>query len=173
LRNGVTWPSDGTSTLIITNCQSNGTYRVVVTNLAGTVNSSSIALTVLPDADGDGIPDSWETQYFGNATSGSGTADTDGDGMINTDEFLAGTDPTNALSLLKLTLNPTNRALLHFVAETNRGYTVQFRTDLQSANWTSLTNIAISAQVRNMTLTAPNPPPESERFYRIVTPPMP
>jgi hypothetical protein len=172
LRNGVTWPSDGSSTLVITNCQSNGTYRVVITNLAGSVNSSSVALTVLPDTDQDGLPDAWETQYFGNSTIGSGTADTDGDGMINTDEFVAGTDPTNALSVLKVVLNATNSALLHFVAQTNRGYTVQYQTNLQATIWRSLTNVGISSQVRTMQLNAPNPPPESERFYRIVTPPL-
>jgi hypothetical protein len=173
LRNGVTWPSDGTSTLVITNCQSNGTYRVVITNLAGSVNSSSVALTVLPDADQDGLPDIWESQYFGNSTIGIGTADTDGDGMINTEEFVAGTDPTNALSVLKIVLNATNHALLHFVAQTNKGYTVQYHTNLAATAWRSLTNVGISPQVRTMQLNAPNPPPESERFYRIVTPPMP
>jgi len=173
LRNGTTWPSDGLPTLVITNCLSNGTYRVVITNLAGSVNSSSVALTVLPDTDRDGIPDSWELEYFGNATSASGTADTDGDGMINTEEFVAGTDPTNALSVLKLHVSATNKAILNFVAQTNRGYTVQYQTSLLSSNWNSLTNIAISPLVRTTVLHAPNPPPESERFYRVITPPDP
>jgi hypothetical protein len=150
LRNGVTWPSEGLSTLIITNCLSNGTYRVVITNLAGSVNSSSVALTVLPDSDRDGIPDSWELEHFGDSTGASGTADTDGDGMINTEEFVAGTDPNNALSVLKIGVNPTNRAVLNFVAQTNRGYTVQYQTSLLSTNWSSLTNIAISPQVRRI-----------------------
>jgi hypothetical protein len=129
-------------------------------------------LTLPQDSDQDGLPDAWETQYFGNSTSGSGTADTDGDGMINTDEFVAGTDPTDALSVLKVVLNATNSALLHFVAQTNRGYTVQYQTNLQGTIWRSLTNVGISSQVRTMQLNAPNPPPESERFYRIVTPPL-
>jgi hypothetical protein len=128
---------------------------------------------VQPDSDGDGIPDIWETQFFGDSTSASGSADADGDGMINTDEFLAGTDPTNALSVLRVLLNATNDAVLHFVAQANKGYTVQYRTNLQSSSWNSLTNIGVSAQVRTTLLHAPNPPPESERFYRIISPPMP
>ncbi len=172
LRNGVTWPSDGTSILVITNCQSNGTYRVAVTNLAGSVNSSSVALTVLPDTDGDGLPDSWETTYFGNPTGGSATADGDGDGMSNRDEFIAGTDPGNALSVLRIIRTPAN-GLLQFVAQTNLGYSVQYSTNLSAALWRSLSNIGVQAQVSTVQVNAPYPAPEPERFYRVVTPSMP
>jgi hypothetical protein len=173
LRNGVNWLSNAEPTLIITNCQSNGTFRVVVANTAGSVNGNSAALTVLPDSDGDGLPDAWETNHFGNLTAVNGTADSDGDGMINRDEFSAGTNPTNALSVLKITLTTTNQGVLQFVAQTNLGYTVQYRTNVHSAFWNSLTNMGISPQVRTMLLNAPNPPLESERYYRVVTPPVP
>ena len=173
LRNGVTWPSEGLPTLVITNCQSNGTFRAVITNLAGSINSSAVALTVLPDSDGDGLPNSWETNYFGNATSASPTADVDGDGMINRDEFMAGTDPTNALSVLKLARSTLNNSVLHFVAQTNRGYTVLYRTNLSSALWQALSNIGVQSQAGTVQVQAPFPAPEPERFYRVVTPPMP
>jgi hypothetical protein len=53
------------------------------------------------DADGNGIPDTWEVQYFG--TNGvNPNADPDGDGMANLLEYLADTNPTNALSVLRL-----------------------------------------------------------------------
>ncbi len=54
------------------------------------------------DADGDGIPDSWELQYFGSANNCVPGADPDGDGMSNLFEYLADTNPTNALSVLRL-----------------------------------------------------------------------
>ncbi|MCX6878664.1 MAG: hypothetical protein NTW21_33360 [Verrucomicrobia bacterium] len=47
------------------------------------------------DSDGDGIPDLWETTYFGDL-SHDGTADTDGDGLTDLQEFTAGTNPTLA-----------------------------------------------------------------------------
>jgi hypothetical protein len=93
--------------------------------------------------------------------------------MINSDEFVAGTDPTNALSVLKIVVNATNSSLVNFVAQTNRGYTLQYQTNVAAALWMSLTNVAISPQVRTMQLNAPNLPPEPKRFYRIVTPPLP
>jgi hypothetical protein len=144
-----------------------------VSNLAGSVNSSSVALTVLPDADGDGLPDAWESTYFGNPTNASATLDADGDGMINSDEFVAGTNPTNAASVLKITRSTTDNSLLYFVAQTNMGYSVQYRTNLASAAWRALSNISPQSQVSTVQVNAPYPAPESERFYRIVSPPQP
>ena len=59
------------------------------------------------DSDGDGIPDWWMIQYFGHPTGQAGDlslaqSDADGDGMSNLQEYLAGTDPTNRQSALRM-----------------------------------------------------------------------
>jgi hypothetical protein len=65
---------------------------------------NSVHEMVLPllDQDGDGMNDDWEEQYFGSTTNSSGGPgeDQDGDGFRDVYEFEAGTDPTNASSLL-------------------------------------------------------------------------
>jgi hypothetical protein len=50
------------------------------------------------DGNGDGLPDAWQIQYFGsvNAPNAQPAADPDGDGLSNLEEYLLGTDPTNA-----------------------------------------------------------------------------
>jgi len=50
--------------------------------------------SILLDSDGDGLPDSWEIQYFGDL-SRNGTLDWDGDGISDRGEYLAGTHPKN------------------------------------------------------------------------------
>lgn len=45
------------------------------------------------DTDGDGLPDWWEIQYFGDLSQ-DGEGDFDGDGYTNLEEYDAGTDPT-------------------------------------------------------------------------------
>jgi hypothetical protein len=48
------------------------------------------------DLNGNGIPDAWELQYFGNVSSNrSAFTDSDGDGMTDLAEYMAGTDPNN------------------------------------------------------------------------------
>jgi len=47
------------------------------------------------DADADGLPDSWEMQYFGNLNENA-NGDYDGDNATNYEEYVAGTDPTIA-----------------------------------------------------------------------------
>jgi uncharacterized delta-60 repeat protein len=77
-----------------------GNYSVAVSNGASTVVSAAAALQL--DSVGDGIPDSWKTQYFGanwasNANSAA-NADADGDGLTNLQEYQDGTSPVSASS---------------------------------------------------------------------------
>jgi len=49
------------------------------------------------DSDGDGLPDAWEMQHFGDLSQGP-NADPDGDGFTNLQEYQAGTDPMDPAS---------------------------------------------------------------------------
>lgn len=49
-----------------------------------------------PDSDGDGLPDSWELQYFGSSSGADPNGDPDGDARNNLQEYLAGTNPLRA-----------------------------------------------------------------------------
>jgi hypothetical protein len=142
----------------------------------GGVSSTNASLIVLADFDQDGMADVWETQYgFNTNNLADASLDFDGDGMNNRDEYIAGTDPVDPLSLLKLTLTTISSGLsgLEFVAQSNIAYTIQYRVNLTLAPWNKLTNIGAQSQVRTMQVDAPNLPAPAERFYRVVTPPAP
>ncbi|HEY0549473.1 MAG TPA: lamin tail domain-containing protein [Verrucomicrobiae bacterium] len=173
--------------LTLTNIQASTTLRVAVTNVAlpssgtgafspGPAAGNNVQIVMLADADGDGMWDVWETNYFGNI---SGTnfalvapgADPDGDGMSNVDEYRSGTIPTNALSVLKIVLTATNANVLQFVAQTNLTYSVQCRTNISTAVWSSISNITLSTNlVRTITVHTATGPVTDERYYRVVTP---
>jgi hypothetical protein len=55
------------------------------------------------DGNFDGLPDDWQAQYWGNnaATWPSPNADSDGDGVSDRQEFMAGTNPKDAASVLR------------------------------------------------------------------------
>ncbi len=185
IRNGGSLPGATTSVpvLVITNVQASGTIRVSVTNAAapsgvfspGPTAGNNVLLTMLADADGDGMWDIWETNYFGgtvgtNFALVTSAADADGDGMNNGDEFRAGTNPTNALSLLNIVFAATNASTLQFVAQTNLSYSVQWNTNLSAALWINLTNISASSQVRTVEVDSATAPAADQRYFRVVTP---
>lgn len=60
--------------------------------------------TIAPgyDGNGDGIPDAWELLNFG-TTNINVTADPDGDGASNKQEYQAGTNPNDLTSVLRIT----------------------------------------------------------------------
>lgn len=68
--------------------------RVCVTDDDGGTNCQDYTIAVsFVDTDGDGLPDSWEVDNFGDITSQDQFGDPDGDGMNNLQEFTNVTDP--------------------------------------------------------------------------------
>jgi len=61
-----------------------------------------------PDTDNDLLPDSWEQRWFDNLTTAGRSTDTDHDGMSDRAEYIAGTDPTEAVPDLLLRAEQEN-----------------------------------------------------------------
>jgi hypothetical protein len=88
------------------------------------------------DEDADGLPDKWELAWFPSlATLGGGAADHDRDGMSNAEELEAGTDPTDAASVLValgLTPGPSGSSAVATVKTVpGRFYQIETSTNLQ------------------------------------------
>ncbi len=124
------------------------------------------------DSDADGLPDNWERVFFGNL-EGGGSADGDGDGQTNWEEFIAGTNPVDASSILRLApLVETTSEGYKFIAwahNPNRTYTVQYKTNLTDPEWLSLSgahgSYRNSLGFFDLTTNA------TQRFYRVLVTP--
>ncbi len=99
------------------------------------------------DSDGNGLPDAWEMENFGTLRVDP-DADSDHDGLSNYQEYLAGTDPRDARSLLQITSilrgsggDPT-RVVLAWTSEPTRYYAIEKRAALGGANaWYTLVEL--------------------------------
>ncbi len=143
------------------------------TDPAGNTSELSAGITAtMTSGVNDGIPDAWRKQYFG----GSGTttnnqsdafADPDHDGMSNYQEFLAGTNPTNAASAFKLAaLNPkfsTNAVSLN--SSNGIIYRIWSRDDLTGGNWAILADQVVGTGT-NILFYDPAAADLTKRFYR-------
>lgn len=89
--------------------------------------ASSIAAPA--DADGDGISDAREMEHFEKLTLSSASTDADGDGVSDLQEYLAGTDPRDATSRLRIVSHnhdkDNTRTSLEFTTAPNRLYAIQ------------------------------------------------
>jgi hypothetical protein len=82
-----------------------------------------------------GIPGDWMTRYFGGNWPAA-AADSDGDGASNRDEFLAGTNPTNASSVLRVNLDYTAQGVF-LNWNTEPGLIYQVQTSVELDIWTN------------------------------------
>jgi hypothetical protein len=93
-----------------------------------------------------GIPYEWMTAYFGSDVFSwpAPGADSDGDGVSNLQEFMAGTIPTNSASVLRSRLDNTSQGLfLKWNTEPGLMYQVQTTTDLST--WSNLGGVRFAA----------------------------
>ena len=88
--------------------------------------------------------------------------------MNNLQEFLAGTDPTNATNVLRInSITPDGSNLvIHYDAVANKKYELQFTNDLVTSNWTGIvTNTVLATGGAQFTDTGAAV--FSKRFYRV------
>ena len=145
-------------------------YRVLLTPNDGVADGQAFttASVLVPvDADGNGINDDWEMQYFGQIGIDP-NADPDGDGFSNLQEFLAGTDPTDPSSALRITSITTNGPdiVISFTTCSNKFYDAQYNDDLTTSNWSGVaTNIPGTGGI--VSTNDPGAASLTNRFYRI------
>ncbi len=159
--------ADGAYTLEVLGKSSGGDWQTTPVSALWTVANP------VPDADGDLMPDAWETANGLNPNDPTdATMDADGDGARNLDEFVAGTDPKNGSSLLRAEpttlLNGTVRLSIAVVA--GKTYRVEMSNTLQGNSWSTLATLPAQVATGTTTVDDLNAGGATRKFYRVTTP---
>jgi hypothetical protein len=167
-----TYPANFASRLVTSNW-----YRIVVSNIAivGSGVATHMTNHTRADFDMDGLPDYFEVQYGLNTNNMADAAgDLDGDKMSNLAEFIAGTDPSDPNSYLKIEQNTApGTATLFFGAAAGKTYTIQYADRLTGSpsDWNRLADFIARTSPGVETVVDPNW--STNRFYRVATPRVP
>ncbi len=145
----------------------------LITDSGNDVESYAVESVALAPVDGDsnGMADAWEKAYAGGAGSLDPQADLDGDRLSNFEEYLCGTVPTDAQSVLKmvsLQALPDGATQISWASVAGRVYTLQ-RADgsPEAANFKSIkTGIAADPSGRNVCVDDADR--TQSRFYRVL-----
>jgi alpha-L-fucosidase len=114
----------------------------------------------------------WRLLHFGtsdNSGDAADSADPDGDGWNNAQEFTAGTDPKDGVSLLKVSQMQASGSdmVVSFPTVSGKTYRVERSDTLQSGSW-SVVQENIAGTGSTMQVTDSGGAAQTKRFYRIV-----
>jgi hypothetical protein len=121
------------------------------------------------DLDGDGMPDEWELGNGLNPAVADATGDLDADGLSNLQEYIAGTNPRDLGSSLRLTVVSESGALqLRFSALAGRTYTVFRRSQIADGEWVAFAQFASEPNDRAISTEVPAGLPGVSQYFRLV-----
>jgi hypothetical protein len=121
------------------------------------------------DSNSDGIPDGWTWKHGLNPTHPDlALGNPDGDAHTTSQEWVADTDPTSALSILRIAaILPGPQATLDYLSSSNRQYTLMCATNLADGSvWENVpgqVDVAGSGSLDSLTDTNE----AAGRFYRV------
>ena len=149
---------------------SNTTVLAAIVNpvVGATTNVGLLRMAPI-DSNGNGIADSWETIYFAGVSNVNPLADADSDGQNNRNEYLAGTNPTNAASVFKASqFTAINGFTLRWPVAAGRSYRIRSADQLATGVWSIVGGpwTAASGQSQ-MSYTDTNAPTSALKTYRI------
>jgi hypothetical protein len=143
-----------------------------VTNVLNTTATVDVAgnYTII-DANSNGIADPFETRNFG-AISSTRTrfTDTDGDGMSDYLEFLAGTSPTNAASVMAISARPLLSGTIRLDWPQVPGHRYQLQSSSNLVAWQEIVPW-FTATSQNGGVTLPKSQTNAPAFFRLNTEP--
>jgi hypothetical protein len=89
----------------------------------------------------DGLPDSWQVQYYGTGNPLAAPAATAANGRDNLYDYTAALVPTNPASRFIITsiTGLTSRQVSFAPSSPERLYTLEYRTDLTAGAWSNVT----------------------------------
>jgi hypothetical protein len=128
------------------------------------------AFEVSGDLDHDGISDRWELRYFEgtNITDGGVAEDADDDRFRDLWEYIAGTDPTNALSFLALRGDATPEGIrLQWPSAADRTYALYWTTSLPASVGMALLTNGLPATPATNRFDIPAATMGFKAFYRL------
>jgi subtilisin-like proprotein convertase family protein len=157
-------------TEIVTEVPDDATSGFISVSTSVGEGGSLAPFIVLTDSDNDGMSDDFEQLYFGNPLSGNPSADADGDGESNLDEYLAGTNPLDSRDALRITAIRRQGSDVVIVFPTVAHKTYRLEASETNSGQFEIPLATIPAYDTNTVLevTDPGAAARPKRFYRVL-----
>jgi hypothetical protein len=111
------------------------TFRLAYRTVDGKISAPSDPVSVKTwgaDSNNDGLPDDWQSENWGKHWPAAND-DTDNDGATNLEEFLAGTDPTDPASVLRLKIESREQGIyVEWNTQAGSFYQLQVTSDFKT-----------------------------------------